>query len=94
MAGLASLLAELTASDAQVRRRAARALAALGDRRAVLPLIATLADGDPAVRYEAVVALDTLDDPAALPSLIRVGCTDVALEVREAALRTIPRMAW
>ena len=94
MAGLGPLLAELAASDAHARRRAARGLAALGDRRAVPALIAALDDADPAVRYEAVVALDVLDDPAALPSLIRVGRTDPAQDVRDAALRIIPRMAW
>ncbi len=88
------LLADLAMGHVHARRRAARALAALGDRRAVPALIAALADADPAVRYEAVVALDTLDDPAALPSLIRVGRSDVAQDVREAALRAIPRMAW
>lgn len=94
MAGLDALVADLTFPDAGARRRAARALAVLGDRRAVPALIRALGDADPGVRYEAVLALDALDDPAALPSLIRVGRTDPAQDVREAACRVIPRMAW
>lgn len=94
MPGVEPLVADLTSPDVAVRRRAIRALAALGDRRAVPALLEALQDADPALRYDAVLALDVLDDPAALPSLIRVGRTDPVQDVREAALRVIPRIAW
>jgi HEAT repeat protein len=92
--GLEELVGALRSGRPQGRRRAARALGAQGDRRAVPALIAALEDADPGVRYEAVLALDVLNDPAALPSLIRVGRSDPAVDVREAALRVIPGMAW
>jgi HEAT repeat protein len=81
-------------SGARARRAAARAPARREERRSLPALLAALDDADAAVRYDAVLALDALDDPAALPSLIRVARTDPAQDVREAALRVIPRMAW
>jgi HEAT repeat protein len=70
-ASFSVVLAALADEHRDVRARAARALGALGDRRAALPLIARLEDGDRLVRAEAIVALGALGERRALPALLR-----------------------
>jgi HEAT repeat protein len=81
--------------DAKARPVAIRALAALGDTRAVRPLLAKLSDDDRAVRAEAVRALAALVDEQhaaevqqALTELLQRSPED-ARETIIAGLRTI-----
>ncbi|MBG1241243.1 HEAT repeat domain-containing protein [Nostoc sp. NZL] len=55
-----------------LRRNAARALGKLGDRQAVLPLIACLDCSDFYVREAAVQSLEMLGDPVCIPALINL----------------------
>ncbi len=52
--------------SARVRESAAKALGALGDRRAVAPLIEALTDPDASMRWSAADALGKLGDPQAI----------------------------
>jgi HEAT repeat protein len=62
-ASLDAQLQALRAADARSRADAARALGALGDSRAILPLLATTADIDSDVRKAAADALAALGEP-------------------------------
>ncbi|MBE8985884.1 HEAT repeat domain-containing protein [Nostoc sp. LEGE 12450] len=55
-----------------LRRNAARALGKLGDRQAVLPLIACLDCSDFYVREAAAQSLEMLGDPVCIPPLIKL----------------------
>lgn len=55
-----------------LRRNAARALGKLGDRQAVLPLIACLDCSDFYVREAAAQSLEMLGDPLCIPALIKL----------------------
>lgn len=55
-----------------LRRNAARALGKLGDRQAVLPLIACLDCSDFYVRQAAAQSLEMLGDPVCIPALIKL----------------------
>ncbi|MBG1265986.1 HEAT repeat domain-containing protein [Nostoc sp. WHI] len=55
-----------------LRRNAARALGKLGDRQAVLPLIACLECSDIYVREAAAQSLEMLGDPVCIPALIEL----------------------
>ena len=55
-----------------LRRTAARALGKLGDNRAVAPLLQTLECADFYVREAAAQSLEMLEDPAAIPKLIKL----------------------
>jgi HEAT repeat protein len=65
-----------------VRAQAAETLGYLGDRRAVPPLIAALADPAPEVRFWSAFALGGLADPRALPMLERLVAEDQAIAPR------------
>lgn len=56
--------------DADIRQQAARALAEIGDPRAVEPLVATLQDSSPEVREATTRALGQLGDARAVKPLI------------------------
>ncbi len=71
------LLTQLQSRNAQQRRLATHALAAMGDRRAVQFLIAALNDRSKYVRSGAAWALGQLGDPSAFDALllaIHKGC--------------------
>ena len=53
----------------------------------------SLGDPEPDVRLEAVLALESLEDPAALPVLRRVVEEDTSEEVREAATEAVEALA-
>jgi phycocyanobilin lyase alpha subunit len=55
-----------------LRRNAARALGKIGDRQAVLPLIACLDCSDVYVREAAAQSLEMLGDPVCVPALIKL----------------------
>ncbi len=64
------LLKALHHEDPDIRGQAAAALGRLGDRRAVEPLTAALADGAGAVTVEAARALGNISDPRATDPLL------------------------
>ncbi len=71
-----------------VRTAAARALGAVGDREAVLPLVAVLRENDLFLRAEALFALGQLHDDGAVPAMsIFLAGDDPRL--REAAARAL-----
>jgi HEAT repeat protein len=74
-----------------VRVRAIRALAASRDRRAVVPLLARLADVDRQVRIEAMEGLALLGDARAAPALKRQ-LGDLADDVRVAAALALGKL--
>ncbi|MFF0494463.1 HEAT repeat domain-containing protein [Nocardia sp. NPDC004068] len=67
---VASLSPGLTATDAEVRQRAALALAELPGDESTALLTEALADTDPAVRRTAALALGARGDTAAIPTLV------------------------
>src|SRR5688572_1849180 len=67
---LGTLLKQLTEPHVEQRNQAAQALAALGDRRAVEPLIAALQDRSEYVRANAAWALGQLRDGRAFDALL------------------------
>jgi HEAT repeat protein len=69
---LGPLLRALDDDDRGVRLRAVRNLAAAGDARAGLALLARFADGDRQVRAEAVAAVAAVGDLRAVPALLRL----------------------
>jgi HEAT repeat protein len=87
---IAVLLADLSDPKPMVRRRAAEALARLGDRRAVSALVACARDPAWEVRRACVKALDRLGGDAVLKPLHRAG-RDGHPVVRLAAAEAIAR---
>lgn len=83
VASLAKLL-ESSSSDKQ-RLAAIAALARLGDRRAMKPLVGALHDPNAQVRAIAAAALGKLGHRAALPSLRNAAVDDVDADVRARA---------
>ena len=72
--------------DSHVKRRAAEALARLGDSKAVKPLMSALgSDSDNSVRGAAARALGELGDRRAVKSLISALRNDVSVAVRSGA---------
>lgn len=71
-----------------VRAAAARALGAIGDREAVLPLVATLREDDLVLRTETLAALGELRDEGAVPA-IGVFLSSADPRVREVAARSL-----
>lgn len=65
------LLSMLANSDFRVRALAARAAAAIGDRRFVKPLIEAFVDDAPELRDEITAALIQIDDPRTADSLLK-----------------------
>ncbi|WIM94085.1 MerR family transcriptional regulator [Actinoplanes oblitus] len=70
--GVAGLAAGVTAADADVRRRAVVALAALPGDEATALLTGALGDPEPAIRRQAALALGARRVPAAVPTLLRM----------------------
>ena len=69
-AGLDILLPLLSHDDANIRKFIVDTLGKLGDRRAILPLIATLQDREPNVRGSAAESLGSLHAREAVPHLL------------------------
>jgi HEAT repeat protein len=67
----AAVIAALDDELAEIRVRALRALAAMGDGRASLPVARRLADADRGVRVEAATTLGALGDRRVVPALLR-----------------------
>jgi len=90
------LLQTLQDRDPDVRQHAAHALARIGDRQAVDPLLTLLADPAGLVRYAVVEALGDLGDPRVLPALARIQANDhemtVLGSVSEAATQAIDHL--
>ena len=86
-----ALVRALKDTDAGVRRHAARALAEMGDSRAVAGLVDALADKDREVRRAAVSALGEIGDSSALEPLIRA-MKDEDPEVRRRAIAAIAEL--
>jgi HEAT repeat protein len=84
------LILELSATDAGVRARVARALGKTGDPRAVTGLRDALSDSRLDVRKAAVEALQEIKDPCAVEPLIRA-CLDGNRDLRLSALHTVVR---
>jgi HEAT repeat protein len=76
----------LESNDAKMRVAAARILGQKRDRRAVVPLVATLKDPVAGVRAAAVDALGSLSDPVVLEDLMQLAIRDTTPDV----LREIP----
>lgn len=85
VADLDPWLTQLESASCAQRARAARVLGKLGNRRAVEPLIAALADEDYQVRRAAVRSLAKLRDPRAVVPLIAL-LEDKEHEVRQEAV--------
>lgn len=84
-----ALIDELRAGSAP--RRAAAALCAIGDNRALGPLVEALEHCDPRVRAESAAALGELRDPAAVEPLLRA-TADQELLVRAQAGSALDRI--
>lgn len=78
----------LVRGTAAVRMAAARALGAVGDREAVLPLVAALREDDLLLRAEVLFALGELRDDGAVPAMSIFLASDDA-RLREAAARAL-----
>ena len=74
-----------TSSNEKTRLAAVLALAKLGDRRAMKPLVAALADPSPQIRAVAAAGLGRLGHKAALPQLKNVANDDLDRTVRDRA---------
>jgi hypothetical protein len=74
-----------TSSNDRTRLAAAVALAKLGDRRAMKPLVAALSDPNAQIRAVAAAGLGRLGHKAALPQLKNVATDDLDRIVRERA---------
>lgn len=66
-----TIIKEFSSPHAEMRFEAARASGEIGDRRAVLPLIELVGDGDPEVRLAAIAALGQLGGKQAEDVLAR-----------------------
>ncbi len=79
--------------DSHVKRRAAEALARLGDTKAVKPLMSALgSDPDNTVRGAAARALGELGDRRAVKSLISALRNDVSVDVRSGAAAALGKI--
>ena len=78
----------LKKGTAAVRAAAARALGALGDKEAVLPLLATLREDDVLLRAESLAALGELQDEGAVPWMA-VFLSGADPRLREVAARAL-----
>src|SRR5437763_752373 len=67
-----------------VKRETIDQLEQLGDRRAVIPLVARFGDSQLEIRKSAVRAVGRLGDPSAIPALIRL-LNDSQEDIRSAA---------
>lgn len=87
------LLQALTEKDPDMRGRAALALLALKDPRALDPLLQTLRDEDASVRWSAAQTLGALKDLRALGPLLDA-LRDEDVFVRQAAAEAIERIEF
>lgn len=83
VAELAKLLA--SSSNEKARLTAVVALANIGDKRTLKPLVTALGDPSPKIRVVAAVALGKLKHKAALPSLRNAANDDADADVRNRA---------
>ncbi len=81
----------LESSDSDVRLEATEVLGALGDKRAIEPLIERLGDSDGRVRHTAAQALGALGDKRAVEPLIE-RLSDSGRDVRQAATATLEQL--
>lgn len=88
---MAPLLGKLDDSTPAVRIELARALARLGDRRAVVPLIGKVEDPAADLRQAVARALGNLGDSRATPALV-LQLRDGSADVRVAALAALARL--
>jgi HEAT repeat protein len=79
--------------DRDVRARAAESLGQLEAADAVAPLIAVLNHTVWYVRYQSVIALGRIGDPAAVPALEHTARYDPDHSVRDAARQVLQRIA-
>ncbi|MBX3162381.1 MAG: HEAT repeat domain-containing protein [Deltaproteobacteria bacterium] len=75
-------------NKAEVKLATIAQLEELGDRRAVIPLVARFSDGSPPTRTAAVRAVGKLGDKSAVPALIRL-IADPVEEVRTSAVGSL-----
>jgi vesicle coat complex subunit len=87
-----SLIAELSAPDAERRALAARALGGLMRQNAVDPLLEALQDPSAQVRADAAGSLGWLGDPRATITLASVGFNDPDPYVREVAMYAVAHL--
>ena len=78
----------LAKSAPAIKAQIARALGGMGDKAAVVPLLAVLRDDEPRVRAEALIALGMLKDEAALPQMA-VFAKAADPRIREVAARAL-----
>ena len=83
-----TLIGKLRSGDGRSRRRAARVLALLEDRRAEDPLKYAMADAQPEVRVEAALGLGILKSSSSV-DLLTEALRDSSKEVRAAAARAL-----
>jgi len=83
------LLAKLKDGSAPARFTAANKLGKLGDRKAVLPLIAALDDEDDKVLDNVIFALGELGDARAVPHLVRVLGRNKSERARKSAAKAL-----
>ena len=77
-------------ADRGVREAAVASLGAIGDDRAIDPLLELLATGPPQVRRRAIAAITVFDDPRIEPAIVRAAL-DRNPGVREAAEMVVGR---
>lgn len=88
-----ALVAMLSDEYYGIRRDAARALGAIGDTRAVLPLCNSIADPDPEVCIGVIEALQELRDRRALGLLVKT-LQHPSYNVRRAAAQALENLHW
>jgi HEAT repeat protein len=87
-----ALIPQLESSKADIKRETITQLQNIGDRRAVIPLVAKFGDSSPPIRVAAIKAVGELKDPAAVPALIRL-IGDPTEEVRNEAVKALGNIA-
>lgn len=88
-----ALLAKLRPENSfKVRMQAAILLGRIGDKKAVIPLVDALHDGDYAIRGSAAIALGNIGDPSAGPHLIALLKDNEEL-VRREAMNALVKLA-
>jgi len=88
---VAEQIAALKDEDWAIREEAATMLGTLRDRRAVVPLVSVLRDGDRAVRDAAIAALLAIGEPAV--TTLGVCLSDPVLTVQELASSVLATIA-
>ncbi len=86
---IAELTVSLSSSSEKTRLSAVLALARLGDKRAMKPLVTALQDPNPQIRAVAATALGKLGHKASLPALKTAATDDVDDTVRKSAREAV-----